>query len=189
MPVINGYVQFPRSTRSRSSWVECHRDELCYFCTTNACRHVSGDRRGQGLGERFAALQGMPAFRYAHDLIDELMEKLLDIKHRMASLVAGVWLTARQEFHSQLAEAEVYIQEIICGKADELLASGFTAEARCLSGRIQDLCDLLTNAQDMANSYEAPNSYLLTVAHPEPEAAGILDGSYCEEFVADRTQM
>ena len=64
----------------------------------------------------------------------------------MAAFSADLWLDTQQEFHSQLVGAEGYIQETICGKADELLASGFTAEAGCLAGRIHDLCDLLTNA-------------------------------------------
>ena len=98
-----------------------------------------------------------------HGLIDELTEKFLTL-----SMSAGVWLAAGQEFHSLLPEAEVYVQ-IICGRTDELLAG-------CLSGRICELNDL-TDAQDMANSYEAPCTWLETIVQPQVIAPDGLDES------------
>ena len=121
--------------------------------------------------EGIAPLEGIHAIRCVHALIDELTEKLFDIRHEMASFPAGLWLDAQQEFHSQLAGAEGYIQETICGKADELLASGFTAEATCLSERVWVLCDLLTDTQDMANNYELPGALITTVMQPLTKTA------------------
>ena len=59
----------------------------------------------------------------------------------------------------------------MCGKADELLASGFTAEATCLFERIWVLCDLLTDTQDMANNYELPGALITTVMQPLTKTA------------------
>ena len=70
MPVINSHVKFPRSTRPSSSWVEHYQDEICKFCTTNACHHASGDGRRKGWN-----LEGIHAIECVNDLIDELTEK------------------------------------------------------------------------------------------------------------------